>query len=87
MSISQSEGEEGQQQSVQDADDRQNIGPAHGTVPQSVLICPLTAHALYLLRIPAVRVDHAPHHHQHSCETGEHRGYKISQTIKNTCGF
>ncbi|KAJ0041569.1 hypothetical protein NL108_015743, partial [Boleophthalmus pectinirostris] len=63
LAAAQAEGEEGEDQRVHDGDDGEDVRPAHRAVPQSVFICALTAHALHLLRVPTVRVDHAANHH------------------------
>lgn len=67
LTVAESEGQKCQDEGVQDADDGQDVGPAHRAVPQAVLIRHLAAHPLHLRRVPAVRVDHAAHHHQHRC--------------------
>lgn len=73
LTVAEGEGEERQQERVQDADDGQDVSPAHRAVPQAVLVRPLAAHPLHLRRVPAVRVDHAAHHHQHGCEGWDQR--------------
>lgn len=78
------EGEKCQEQGVQDADNGQDVGPAHRAVPQGVLICPLATHPLHLWRVPAVRVDHAAHHHQHGCEG---RTKTLEPLVLTTCVF
>lgn len=67
LAVAEGEGEKRQQERVQDADNGQDVSPAHRAVPQAVLVRPLAAHPLHLRRVPAVRVDHATHHHQHGC--------------------
>lgn len=67
LAVAKGEGEKRQQERVQDADNGQDVSPAHRAVPQAVLVRPLPAHRLHLWRVPAVRVDHAAHHHQRGC--------------------
>ena len=59
LAVSQHEGEEGEDEGVHDAHDGQDVGPAHGARPQGVLIRLLAAHALHLVAVPAIGVDHA----------------------------
>lgn len=67
LPVAEGEGQKCQEEGVQDADNGENVGPAHCTVPKGVLICPLATHLLHLRRVPAVWVDQAAHHHQHGC--------------------
>lgn len=67
LTVAEGEGEKRQQERVQDADNGQDISPAHRAVPQAVLVRPLAAHLLHLWRVPAVWVDHAAHHRQRGC--------------------
>lgn len=67
LPVAEGEGQESEEEGVQDADDGQDVGPAHGAVPQAVLIRSLATHSLHLRRVPAVWVDHAAHHHQRGC--------------------
>lgn len=67
LPVTEGEGQKCQEKGVQDANNGQDVGPAHCAVPQAVLIRPLATHPLHLWRVPAVRVDHAAHHHQHGC--------------------
>lgn len=59
LTVAQDEGQEGQDESVHDAHDGQDVGPAHRARPQGVLVCLLAAHPLHLIAVPAVWVDHA----------------------------
>lgn len=59
LTVAQDEGQEGQDESVHDAHDGQDVGPAHRARPQGVLVCLLAAHPLHLIAVPAVGVDHA----------------------------
>lgn len=59
LTVPQDEGQEGQDERVHDAHDGEDVGPAHGARPQGVLVCLLAAHALHLVAVPAVGVDHA----------------------------
>ncbi|KAJ0012583.1 hypothetical protein NQD34_016917, partial [Periophthalmus magnuspinnatus] len=52
-------GKEGEDEGVHDAHDGQDVSPAHRARPQSVFIRLLPTHALHLITVPAVRVDHA----------------------------
>ncbi|KAJ0036592.1 hypothetical protein NQD34_005269, partial [Periophthalmus magnuspinnatus] len=67
LAVSQDEGQEGQDESVQDAHDGQHVGPAHGAVAQGVLPRLLPAHVPDHLCIPAVRENHAAQNQAHSC--------------------
>lgn len=63
LPVAQYEGQEGEDEGVHDADDGQDVSPAHCAVPQRVLICALATHALHLLRVPAIGVYHTPDYH------------------------
>lgn len=63
LSVAQTEGHQGQDEGVHDADDGQDVSPAHRAVAQGVFVRALATHALHLIRVPAVRVDHAANHH------------------------
>ena len=71
LPVAEGERQTGKQQGIQDADNSQDVGPAHRAGPQVVLIRPLATHLLHLWRVPAVWVDHAAHHHQGGCGGGE----------------
>lgn len=58
LTIPQDEGQEGEDESIQDAHDGQDIGPAHGAGPQAVFVCLLSAHSPDFIAVPAIRVDH-----------------------------
>lgn len=59
LTVSQDKGQEGQDKRVHDAHDGEDVGPAHRARPQGVLVCLLATHALHLIAVPAVWVDHA----------------------------
>lgn len=48
LPVAEGEGQKCQEEGVQDADDGQDVGPAHRAVPQTVLIRPLATHPLHL---------------------------------------
>lgn len=66
MPVPQHEGEEGEDEGVEDADDGQDVRPAHGTVPQGVLPGLGPAHVPDSLCVPAVGEDHAAQHEAQS---------------------
>lgn len=70
LAVSQDEGQEGQDESVHDAHDGQDVRPAHGARPQGVLVCLLAAHPLHLVAVPAIRVDHAAQDQTCTCSKG-----------------
>lgn len=63
LPAAQTEGHQGEDEGVHDADDGQDVGPAHRAVTQGVFVRALAAHALHLIRVPAVGVDHTADHH------------------------
>lgn len=63
LSVAQYKGQEGEAEGVHDADDSQDVSPAHRAVPKRVLICALATHALHLLGVPAIWVDHTAYYH------------------------
>lgn len=63
LPAAQAEGHHGEDERVHDADNGQDVGPAHRAVAQGVFVGPLATHALHLLRVPAVRIDHTANHH------------------------
>ncbi|KAI5614437.1 hypothetical protein C0J50_9024, partial [Silurus asotus] len=67
LSVTEHKRQEGKDEGVVDADDGQDVSPAHRTVPQRVLICALPTHALHLLRVPAVWVNHTAYDHTGGC--------------------
>lgn len=67
LPVAKREGQQSEEDGVQNADDGQDVGPTHGAVSQAVLVRPLATHGLHLVRVPAVRIDHAAHPHQHAC--------------------
>lgn len=66
LSIPQHESQEGEDESIQDAHNRQNVGPAHWTRSQAVLVRLLPAHPPHLVAVPTVRVDHAAQYQTHT---------------------
>ena len=83
LPVSEGEGQKSQEEGVQDADDGQDVSPAHRAVPQGVLIRPLATHPLHLRRVPAIRVDHAAHHHQRGCG-GRRRTLRWWSTVRSS---
>ncbi|KAJ0056939.1 hypothetical protein NL108_000746, partial [Boleophthalmus pectinirostris] len=59
LAVPQHKGEKGEDEGVHDTHDGQDVRPAYGARPQSVLVRLLATHALHLVTIPAIRVDHA----------------------------
>lgn len=66
LPVAQHEGEKGEDKGVEDADDGQNVRPAHRTVPEGVLPGLGPAHVPDGLGVPAVREDHAAQHEAQS---------------------
>lgn len=66
LPVAQHEGEEGEDEGVEDADDGQDVRPAHRTVPQGVLPGLGPAHVPDRLGVPAVGKDHAAQHEAQS---------------------
>lgn len=66
LPVAQHEGEEGEDEGVEDADDGQDVRPAHRTVPQGVLAGLGPAHVPDGLGVPAVGEDHAAQHEAQS---------------------
>lgn len=62
LSVPQDKGKEGEDQSVQNAHNSQDVGPTHGTGPQAVFVCLLSAHPPDLIAVPTVGIDHATEH-------------------------
>lgn len=74
LPVAKDEGQEGEDEGIEDADDGQDVSPAHGAVAQGVLPRLLPAHVPYGLCVPAVRKDHAAQHQAESCEgRGSHQ--------------
>lgn len=67
LAIPEDKGKEWENECIQDADDGQDVGPAHWTVPQRVLPCLLTTQVLNHLSVPASRENDTPKHQTHSC--------------------
>lgn len=67
LPVPQHKGQEGEYESVEDADDAEDVRPAHGAGAQRVLVRLVPAHALHLARVPAVGVDQAADHQPGSC--------------------
>lgn len=65
LPVAEHEGQEGEDEGVQDADDSQDVGPAHRAVAQGVLPCVLSAHIPDHLGVPPVREDHTAKHQAH----------------------
>ncbi|KAA8580278.1 hypothetical protein FQN60_005813 [Etheostoma spectabile] len=55
LAVPQDEGQKGENESIQDAHDGQDVGPAHRAGPQRVLVRLLATHPLHLVAVPAVR--------------------------------
>lgn len=66
LAIPENEGEEREDESIQDADDSKDVGPAHRAVPQHVLPCLLTTQVLNHFCIPASRENYTSKHQTHS---------------------
>lgn len=62
LPVAQHEGKEGEDEGVEDADDGQDVRPAHRTVPQGVLPGLGPTHVPDRLGVPAVGEDHAAQH-------------------------
>lgn len=67
LSVPQHEGQEGEDERVEDANDAEDVGPAHGAGAQRVLVRLVPTHALHLARVPAIRVDEAANHQPGRC--------------------
>lgn len=65
LAIPEDEGKEGEDERIQDANDGQDVGPAHWAVPQRVLSCLLTTQVLNHLCIPARRENYTSKHQTH----------------------
>lgn len=65
LPVAEHEGQKGKDEGVQDADDSQDVGPTHRTVPQSVLSRVLSTHVSDHLGVPAVWEDHTAKHQTH----------------------
>ena len=68
LAVPQYKGQEGEDEGIEDADDAQDVRPAHRAGAQRVFVCLVPTHALHLARVPAVRVDEAPDHQPSGCE-------------------
>lgn len=66
LPVSQHKGQEGEGEGIQDADDGQDVGPAHCAIPYCVLVCPISTHAFHLRGVPAIGVNHAAQDHTDS---------------------
>lgn len=84
LPVAEDEGQEGKDEGVEDADDGQDVSPAHGAVAQGVLPCLLPAHVPYGLCIPAVGKDHAAQHQAERCR-GERREKRQGDTPGCQC--
>lgn len=74
LPVAKDKGQEGEDESVEDADDGKDVGPAYRTIAQRVLPCLLPAHVPDSLCIPAIWKYHAAQH-QAECWTGK-EGYR-----------
>jgi len=79
LPVAEHEGQEGEDEGVQDADDGQDVGPAHRAVAQDVASGLLPAHVPDHLRVPAVREDHAADHQTHGWRT-EKEAWRSEET-------
>uniref|UniRef100_G3PBP1 Uncharacterized protein n=1 Tax=Gasterosteus aculeatus TaxID=69293 RepID=G3PBP1_GASAC len=71
LPVAEHEGQEGEDQGVQDADDGQDVGPAHRAAAQDVPPRVLPTHVPDHLRVPAVWKDHAADHQTHGWSAEE----------------
>lgn len=62
LPIAQHEGQKGEDEGIQHADDSQNVGPTNRAVAQGILSSVLTTHVLDHLCVPAIREDHTAKH-------------------------
>lgn len=62
LSVAQNKSQKGEDESVQDAHNSQDVSPTYRASPQAVFVRLLAAHPADRIAVPTVRIDHAAEH-------------------------